>query len=218
MGLDSSGEDVKTFSDGVLQIDIQGPEQQHLSVIDVPGIFKNTTPGLTTKSDMIMVKNMVSRYMKNPRAAILAIIPANVDIATQEILEIAKEHDPRGERTLGVLTKPDLVDKGAEHHVMDLVEGKSHQLGLGWCIVRNLGQKESLNSESNRHELEEGFFASHEPWARLHKNNVGIKALQTRLRGILAEIVRREFPSVSSKVGAEKSSCLELHWTDLDVL
>lgn len=75
--------------------------------------------------------------MRNPRSVILAVIPANVDIATQEILETAGELDVRGERTLGVLTKPDLVDKGAESAVVDIIEGRSHALNLGWCIVRN---------------------------------------------------------------------------------
>lgn len=77
--------------------------------------------------------------MRNPRSVILAVIPANVDIATQEILEMAEEVDVKGERTLGVLTKPDLVDKGAEPTVITIIEGKSHALNLGWCIVRNPG-------------------------------------------------------------------------------
>lgn len=128
MGLDSSDPNRKTFSIDVLKIEICGPDQEHLSVIDVPGIFKKTTEGLTTKSDMDMVRNMVSNYMKTPRAVILAVIPANVDIATQEILEMAAECDTEGERTLGVLTKPDLVDPGAEQHVLNLLEGKSHKL------------------------------------------------------------------------------------------
>lgn len=198
MGLDSAGEkEKKTFSEDVLKIEIRGPGQQHLSVVDVPGIFKKTTSGVTTKSDMIMVRNMVSSYMKNPRAAILAVIPANVDVATQEILEMAEEHDPNGHRTLGVLTKPDLVDKGAEQSVMDLVQGRSHNLSLGWCIIRNLGQRELSDSFSNRHALEKSFFKSREPWVGLDKDRVGIEALQVRLREILAEIVRREFPGVS---------------------
>ena len=45
-------------------------------------------------------------------------MPANVDIATQEIVHMAEEVDPEGKRTLGVLTKPDLVDKGAEDKVV----------------------------------------------------------------------------------------------------
>jgi hypothetical protein len=51
---------------------------------------------------------MVKRYMDNPRSIMLAVVPANVDLATQEILELARESDPHGDRTLGVLTKPDL--------------------------------------------------------------------------------------------------------------
>jgi hypothetical protein len=46
-----------------------------------------------------------------------AVVPANVDIATQEIIQMAEDADPNGQRTLGVLTKPDLVDQGAEEKV-----------------------------------------------------------------------------------------------------
>lgn len=125
----------KTFSEDVLRLEISGPEQDHLSVIDILGIFKRTTSGVTTKEDMQMVKSMVQGYMENPRSVILAVIPANVDIATQEILEMAEGVDKQGERTLGVLTKPDLVDKGAENAVMDQLEGRKHQLTLGWHLI-----------------------------------------------------------------------------------
>lgn len=201
MGLDTllKNKERKTFSDDVLKIEICGPNQQHLSVIDVPGIFKKTTPGVTTKTDINLVRNMVASYMKNPRAAILAVIPANVDIATQEILEMAEEYDTKGQRTLGVLTKPDLVDEGAEQNIVDLIKGKSHKLSLGWQIVRNPGQKELLALSSDRHVEERSFFNSRNPWARLEKNKVGIEALQNRLREILSEIVQREFSSVSSE-------------------
>ena len=70
----------------------------------------------------------------------LTVVPSNVDIATQEILTMAEEVDEDGHRTLGVLTKPDLVDSGAEGTVMELVNGRKHRLNLGWCLVRNLGQ------------------------------------------------------------------------------
>ena len=126
MGLKGSGtsdQRADTFSDDVLKIEICSPRQHHLSVIDVPGIFRNTMEGITTDSDIEVVRNMVNRYMKNPRSVILAVIPANVDVATQEILKMAQKCDSKGERTLGVLTKPDLVDRGAEHRVVDLMKG-----------------------------------------------------------------------------------------------
>ena len=97
-----------------------------MSIINVPGIFKKTTTGLTTKLDMDIVEQMVYNYMKNPRSVMLTIVPANVDIATQEILEKAEEVDLDGVRTLGILTKPDLVDKGAEKDVVTLIEGRKH--------------------------------------------------------------------------------------------
>ena len=126
-----------TFSDDVLKIEICGPKQQHLSVIDVPGIFRNTTEGMTTDSDIEVVRNMVNHYMKNPRSVILAVVPANVDIATQEILKMAQKCDTKGERTLGVLTKPDLIDRGAEHRVVDLVEGMSPAVDLRRYNLQN---------------------------------------------------------------------------------
>jgi len=83
---------------------------------------------------MDLVRQMVGKYLSNPRSIILsvyndlkfdrtpltnvrAVVPANVDIATQEIIQMAEDADPHGQRTLGVLTKPDLVDRGAEDKV-----------------------------------------------------------------------------------------------------
>ena len=191
-----------TFSEDVLKLEFSGPTEEHFSVVDVPGIFRKTTEGLTTKADRSMVQAMVRHYMENPRSVMLTVIPANVDIATQEILSMAEEVDGEGQRTLGVLTKPDLVDKGAEAPVMELVQGKRHKLHLGWCLVRNPGQKELLDQDTKRNEIENGFFRTEIPWSSLDKDRVGIKALRTRLQEILATHIRREFP----KVHCEKES------------
>lgn len=186
----------KTFSEDVLRIEICDPEQEHLSVVDVPGIFRRVTVGLTTPNDKSMIREMVESYMKNPRSIILAVIPANVDIATQEILDMAEEVDKKGQRTLGVLTKPDLVDRGAENNVLDLLQGKSHKLNLGWAMVRNPGQGELANLSFDRNAAELKFFSTKSPWNKLSREKVGIESLQVRLSEILAETVRREFPHV----------------------
>jgi GTP-binding protein EngB required for normal cell division len=185
-----------TFSDDVLCIEICGPEEQHLSFIDVPGIFRKTTEGVTTKEDQNVVLAMVRRYMENPRSIMLTVVPANVDIATQEILTMAEEVDEEGLRTLGVLTKPDLVDSGAEKQVIDLVKGVRHKLELGWYILKNPGQKEMENSSTNRNALEKRFFRDRAPWNTLDKDRVGVEALQMRLQEILASKIRSEFPKV----------------------
>lgn len=118
-----------------------------------------------------------------------------------------EKYDPNGERTLGVLTKPDLVDEGGEQAIMDIVEGKSHTLNLGWCIVRNSGQHQLKDSSEERHAREKLFFSTETPWKKLAQDKVGVVALQTRLVDILTELIRREFPNVRSDVNKRLKSC-----------
>ena len=152
-----------TFSQDVLIIEICGPNEEHFSIIDVPGIFRNKTPGVTTDQDIAMVRQMVIKYMKNERSVIMAIVPANADIATQEIVELAGECDKSGDRTIGVLTKPDLVDDGAEKAVIDLLLGDSYPLRLGWFVVKNPGQKALEQSNVDHMEKERSFFETETP-------------------------------------------------------
>ncbi|CAI7610495.1 unnamed protein product [Penicillium glandicola] len=193
------GDQKPTFSNSVLQLEIRGPNESHLSVIDVPGIFKNTTLDRTTKNDITLVRNMVLRYMQNERSIMLAVVPANVDIATQEIIQMASEIDPEGGRTLRILTKPDLVDKGAEQQVIELIHDGNANGQLGWILVRNLGQKQLQAGNADR-DTEERMFHQNAPWNRVPPDNYGISALMARLQELLTSIVRREFPSVRSEV------------------
>lgn len=200
MGLSQKGDEGErkpTFSNDVLCLEVSGPDQQHLSVIDVPGIFKSTTEGQTTKTDIQLVRNMVKGYMDNPRSIMLAVVPANVDLATQEILELAKESDPNGDRTLGVLTKPDLVDKGAELGVLDILTGRARRMKLDWHVIRNPGQKELNDASIDRSSLEDNFFRACEPWSSVDKEKTGINALRVRLKEVHSTLVKKVFPKAS---------------------
>ncbi len=210
MGIPGPGQSLETgqstFSDDLLSIELCGPDKQNLSILDIPGIFRTPTEGVTTEDDMDLVRKIMYRHIRDERTIILAVIPSNTDIATQEILSIAKEVDPKGLRTLGVLTKPDLVDKGAEENVMSLVEGKRNPLRLGYCIVRNRGQSELGLDSAERCKKERNFFST-EPWAKLDRDRVGTAALQSRLQDLLIDITRREFPKVQAQIMQQLSSC-----------
>lgn len=200
-----------TFSKDVFRLEIYGPNEDHLSVIDIPGIFKNTTSGLTSKADIQMVREMVLGYMKNPRSIMLTVVPANVDIATQEIIEMARDLDPEGERTLGVLTKPDLIDKGAEQKTIEIVQSNGLSMKLGWILVRNLGQQELLDGADR--DLEEEAFRHKHPWNSLDPSKFGIKALKVRLQEIVTENVRQAFPLVSADSLNPSGFCFKLPFT-----
>jgi hypothetical protein len=210
MGIPGPGQRLETsqstFSDDLLSIELCGPDKQNLSIIDIPGIFRTPTEGVTTVRDMVLVRRMMHRHIKDERTIILAVIPSNTDIATQEILSIANQLDPKGLRTLGVLTKPDLIDKGGEEDVMSLVEGKRNPLRLGYCIVRNRGQSELSSAAVTRHTKEKDFFST-EPWSRLDRDRVGTPALQRRLQELLISITRREFPKVQAQIVHQLSTC-----------
>ncbi|KFY31209.1 hypothetical protein V493_01317 [Pseudogymnoascus sp. VKM F-4281 (FW-2241)] len=210
MGVTGPGESPSaqksTFSADVFKIELSGPDRENLSIIDIPGIFRTATDGVTTKDDIDLVKNMVSNWIQDERTIILAVVSANVDIATQEILTMAEKADPKGLRTLGVLTKPDLVDGGAEHQVIDLVMGKRNKLKLGYCIVRNRSQKE-LNTDSDSRTRKERSFFGTDPWSSLPKDRVGVDALKSRLQDLLSEIVQREFPKIKRQIEQRLTLC-----------
>jgi hypothetical protein len=103
---------------------------------------------------------------------------------------------PDGSRTLEVITKPDLVDKGAETKVIDLIEGKEMQMKLGWVVLRNLGQKELQDGNVDRDILEEKLRLEH-PWNTVTRDKFGIKALRIHLQETVTANARRAFPSVS---------------------
>ena len=129
-----------------------------------------------------------------------------VDIATQDIVEKAEELDREGIRTLGILTKPDLMDKGDELAVIDIMEDRKQQLTLGWHLLRNRGQADLSKAASDRLSVEEKIFKTVAPWTSLPADRVGVKALEIRLKGILADHIRREFQKVRHMQAAEA------HW------
>lgn len=188
-------DDLNTFSEDILKIEINGPDQPGLTVIDVPGIFRTATPGLTTDSDITLVTSMVKRYMKDSRTIILAVIPCNVDIATQEILRLAKDADPNGSRTMGVLTKPDLApERATQQNILDLIQGKRQDLKLGYCVVKNRGADDGDSSLQKRVNEERAFFRQ-EPWAAVASSGrLGINAVRVILHDLLMDISKKEFP------------------------
>ncbi|KAI8165217.1 dynamin family protein [Colletotrichum sp. SAR 10_70] len=188
------------FSRDILRVEICGPEEEHLTIIDVPGIFENAQEGFSTSRDVSLVKSMVKGYIKDSRTVILAVIPCNVDVATQTILTYAAEADPEGKRTLGVLTKPDLVsEKATREAVLELVKGKRRDIQLGYYVVKNRGADDKSSNKEERDRQEKLFFEQ-DPWVQLDKMRLGIPALRSRLRELLMERTKSEFPKVRNEI------------------
>ncbi|KAJ0383052.1 hypothetical protein COL922a_011269 [Colletotrichum nupharicola] len=190
-----------TFSEDVLKIEKYSLDEDHLTIIDVPSIFRNTTEGVITNRDKELIKSIVQRYIKDSQTIILAILPSNVDVATQEILTLAAEANPTGDRTLGILTKADLLKENtAKAAVVSLVEGKRKTLKLSYHIMTNRRGDNTGNDDNTMAALRqrEAMFDKR-PWINLSKGRIGVQALRERLADLLGEITDRAFPKLRTE-------------------
>ncbi|XXG99120.1 Vacuolar protein sorting-associated protein 17 [Hypoxylon texense] len=201
------GSSLPAFSEHILKIEKLGPKESHFTVIDVPGIFRQETEGVTTEADIELVMNMVKKYMKDARTIILAIMPSNVDPATQEILRLAKKADPAMTRTMAVLTKPDLaIESTIQQIPIGYVLGNRGDLLLGYYIVKNRGPDDA-NMTLEQGQAEERRFFSKAPWSGLQNTGkAGITALKERVRELLADLIKKEFPKLKADVAKELST------------
>jgi hypothetical protein len=140
MGIVKDGEN---FSYDVLRIEISGPTQDHLTLVDLPGLFHSSS---TTQSnaDKDAVFDMVASYIERAHSIILAVVSAKNDLNNQAVLDFAREHDPEGARTLGIITKPDTLarDSPSETAYIDLARNEDVKLALGWHVLRNRSWEE----------------------------------------------------------------------------
>lgn len=107
---------------------------------------------------------MIYNFIEKPNAIILAVTPANTDTATSDALQFAREVDPQGLRTVGVITKIDLMDKGTD--CMDVLLGKVYPLRLGFIGVVNRSQsdiqknKDIKSAQANESQVMQSLFPS----------------------------------------------------------
>uniref|UniRef100_A0A3Q2VFW9 Interferon-induced GTP-binding protein Mx n=1 Tax=Haplochromis burtoni TaxID=8153 RepID=A0A3Q2VFW9_HAPBU len=156
------------ISSELISLEIASPDVPDLTLIDLPGIARVAVDGQSADiGDKI--KTMIQTVISKQETINLVVVPCNVDIATTEALNMAKLVDPDGERTLGILTKPDLVDKGTEENVVKIVHNEVIPLKKGYMVVKCRGQKEITEKVSLSEALknEEAFFKEHKSLPRL---------------------------------------------------
>jgi GTP-binding protein EngB required for normal cell division len=165
-----------------LHVEISGPTQPNLTLVDLPGLIQNeanANPG-----DKERIKDLVKRYISEPKAVVLAVVSANNDFANQEVTQLVKDYHA-ADRTMGILTKADCLTSGSEEETAAIRlacnEDTSFSLGLGWHALRNMPHQGSQSvSYEHRDEVERQFFTKH-PWSTLKHENAGIVALRERL-------------------------------------
>ncbi|KAH7028256.1 dynamin family protein [Macrophomina phaseolina] len=204
MGINSH---TKAFSDDVLRVEISGPEQPHLTLVDLPGVIHAENKQQSAK-DVQLVLSLVRSYMASSRSIILAVVSAKNDYANQIVTTLAREVDPKGFRTLGIITKPDTLHAGSESEMMFLNLARNEEVvfRLGWHVLRNRDYDSRDCSITERDQQEREFF-SQGVWTSLSPSFVGIGALKPRLSTILKDQIVSELPGLIRDVQSGIEDC-----------
>jgi GTP-binding protein EngB required for normal cell division len=192
--------DSPAFTADVLRLEVIGNLGLHLTVVDLPGLISVSE----NVDDMRTVEQLVDGYLESTRTIILAVVPASNDIDTQGIIQRARKFDKAGVRTVGIITKPDLINKGTESRIASLAKNLDRvKLKLGFFLLKNPSPSD-LNeglSWEERQRQETRFFNS-SPWKEqnLDKTRVGIDNLRNFLQQLLDNHIEYELPKVRKEV------------------
>ncbi|KAK3021323.1 hypothetical protein RJ639_045831 [Escallonia herrerae] len=181
----------KGVSNKQIRLTIYSPNVLDITLLDLPGMTK--VPVGDQPSDIeARIRTMILSYIRQPFCLILAVTPANSDLANSDALQIAGIADPdgnyymhfvAGNRTIGVITKLDIMDRGTDacKHLL----GKVIPLRLGYVGVVNRSQQDIMLNRSIKDALssEEAFFRSHPVYNGL-ADRCGIPRLAKKLNQV----------------------------------
>ncbi|UKJ90168.2 dynamin GTPase [Theileria orientalis] len=185
----------KNVSSVPIFLKITSPKVIDLTLIDLPGITKVPVGDQTNDIEM-QIRQMILEYITKPTCIILALSAANTDIATSDSLKMAREVDPSGLRTIGVITKCDMLDKGVD--AIELLQGKIYKLRKGYVGVV-CRDKDGNPDSPHDHNDEEQFFKNHPSYSSIAKK-CGVKYLTSLLNEMLTSHIKDMLPYVKSKI------------------
>ena len=199
-------EEIKTslmtqgISNEPVQIKLYSPQVLDITLIDLPGITRvplvNQPNNFATK-----LRKLIKSFINNSNSLILAITPANIDIANSDALQLAREVDPEGERTIGVITKIDLASE--EDDVVRVIEGKEYPLKLGYIGVMCRSQEDIKEGKSLEKALkDERIFIRNSVYNSI-KDLCGIDSLIKKLSQILVQHISEKLPSLKSCIESQ---------------
>ncbi|XP_057367684.1 dynamin-like isoform X4 [Daphnia carinata] len=188
----------KGISNLPINLRVYSPHVLNLTLIDLPGLTK--VPVGDQPIDIeAQIRNMILTYINKPSCLVLAVTPANIDLANSDALKLAKEVDPAGLRTIGVITKLDLMDEGTD--AREVLENKLLPLRRGYVGVVNRSQKDIDGRKDIKVAVaaERKFFLGH-PSYRHMAERMGTPYLQRVLNQQLTNHIRETLPGLRDRL------------------
>ncbi|XP_065821523.1 dynamin-1a isoform X12 [Labrus bergylta] len=184
-----------------INLRVYSPHVLNLTLVDLPGMTK--VPVGDQPADIeAQIREMLMQFVTKDNCLMLAVSPANSDLANSDALKIAKEVDPQGMRTIGVITKLDLMDEGTD--AKDILENKLLPLRRGYIGVVNRSQKDIDGKKDINAAMaaERKFFLSHPSYRHL-ADRMGTPYLQKILNQQLTNHIRDTLPGLRAKLQSQ---------------
>ncbi|KAK9468631.1 putative dynamin-like gtpase protein [Lipomyces arxii] len=188
----------KGINKNPINLKIYSAHVLNLTLVDLPGLTKIPIGDQPTDIER-QTRSLILDYITKPNSIILAVSPANVDLVNSESLKLARQVDPQGKRTIGVLTKLDLMDHGT--NAIDILSGRVYPLRLGFIGVVNRSQQDIQVNKSlvDALKAEQDFFKSH-PAYRTISYRCGTQFLAKSLNNTLMAHIRDKLPDIKAKL------------------
>ena len=185
----------KNIVDQPIVLNVYSQTCPDLTLIDLPGVTR-VPVGKQPKNIEEITKNMAKRYVSDSLTIILCVIAANSDIATSDGLKLAKEIDTGGTRTIGVLTKLDIMDEGT--NARKALMNEEIPLKLGYVGVKNRSKQDLVNKlpMSEMVKKEKEFFRTHPVYKNMPQGYLGTDVLIQKLTKIYFKIIRENLPRI----------------------
>ncbi|KAG1938977.1 interferon-induced GTP-binding protein Mx1 [Pimephales promelas] len=186
----------------LITLEVMSPDVCDLTLIDLPGIARVPVPGQPEDIES-KIKCLIMKYIERQETINLVVVACNIDIATTEALKMAQKVDPEGKRTVAILTKPDLIDRGTEKDILDIVHNKVIPLSKGYTMVKCRGQQQ-INDKISLEEAaekERDFFQKHDFFRCLLKEDKAtIKCLAVKLTQHLVDHIKKSLPHLNEQI------------------
>ncbi|EME83982.1 uncharacterized protein MYCFIDRAFT_187187 [Pseudocercospora fijiensis CIRAD86] len=198
----------RAFSRDVLSVEIAGPGRPQLTLVDLPGLILSANKE-QSEADVKLIHALVGDYIAEKRTIMLAVISAKNDYANQGILNKCKEVDAGGQRTLGIITKPDyLRTASSEATWINLAQNNNIYFELGWHMLKNRTEDEMDSTFESRNASERAFFSSGQ-YRDLPDTDKGITALRSKLSKLLFKHLKKELPNLQAELNAKHSKTVD---------
>ncbi|KAI8906546.1 P-loop containing nucleoside triphosphate hydrolase protein [Powellomyces hirtus] len=187
------------ISEKVLEITISGPTLAPLTIIDLPGYINTTVDG-QDKSIVQTIRDINTRYIKDSRTIILAVVPASIDLNNIFVLGEAERYDPTNERTVPIVTKPDTVEPELLRNLVQTLLNKRKHMKLGYLVMRNSSFSDIGTPWEEAKKSEDDFFTSSPLWKQIQDTRKGRIGVKRFLGDLLYAHIKKELPLLKKDI------------------